>query len=134
VKQPSEQNKKEIKKWRRVIGTKRSANRILSDRPTSSSSLAQSGQFVSQPGLQAASPKALESISFPTPRSKGPTGFLRNLDDMLPIGERDEEEWSAVLITHYPDDRLEEIRRNLVRVTIADPDQDVYPAEEVVQL
>lgn len=54
--------------------------------------------------------------------------------DLLASGQRDDAEWSAVVITHYPDNRLEKIRQELVRLTISMPNREIYSVEEVIQL
>jgi len=40
------------------------------------------------------------------------------------------ENWCNVIINHYPDEELEEIRRNVVRMRIKAGDPEIFPVTE----
>ena len=40
------------------------------------------------------------------------------------------EDWRRIVINHYPDEQLEEIRRNIVRLRIQAGDPPVFPVTE----
>jgi hypothetical protein len=45
-------------------------------------------------------------------------------------GDGYSEDWRRIIIEHYPDRRLEEIRRNIVRLRIKAGDPEIFPVTE----
>jgi hypothetical protein len=52
----------------------------------------------------------------------------------LVSGDTNPEEWQTLVVGHFVDDRLEEIRRQLVRLSIASPNPDILSEQEKAQI
>jgi hypothetical protein len=49
--------------------------------------------------------------------------------DRLAMGARDKAEWNRLVVTHYPDEFLEEMRRCTVRLDLGELGQDIASDE-----
>jgi hypothetical protein len=52
----------------------------------------------------------------------------------LVSGDTKPEEWQNLVINHYIDDKLEEIRRQLVRLAISSPDRHNWEEQDKAQI
>lgn len=54
--------------------------------------------------------------------------------ERLALGNVNSEEWQTLVVNHYFDDLLEEIRSQLVRLTIQFPETNIWSGQEKTQL
>lgn len=45
-------------------------------------------------------------------------------------GDGSSEDWFNFIVEHYPDEQLEEVRRNIVRLRIKAGEPEIFPATE----